>query len=1155
MEFRILGPLEVVDEGRLLPLGGARQRALLAALILRINQVVGVDQLVDQIWGEDPPASRARVVQVYVSQLRKILGDEVILTRPPGYMLVAQRDALDLQRFERLVREAGAADPVVRAAQLHEALALWRGRPLADFEYDSFARLEITRLEELRLSALEMRIEADLELGRHTTLVGELEALVGEHPLREPLRGQLMVALYRSGRQAEALEHYQQLRRVMVDELGIEPGRALRRLEKTILEQDPSLDTVSIPADIDDPRDAGGASFVGRKAELEELLNGLGDAIGGRGRLFLLVGEPGIGKSRLAEELTRHARARGVRVLVGRCWEAGGAPPYWPWVQALRGVIRESKAETLRQQLAGHAPNLAQLLPELRELFPDLPDPAALESDSARFRLFESVSWFLRRAGETQPLILVLDDLHAADEPSLLLLHFLVRDLAESRLLLVGAYRNVDPSPSEPLSAVMTELIREPVSTNLVLGGLDVRDIARFIEVLAGETPSQEFVAAIQEETEGNPLFVGEIVRLLATEGGLAPERPRLRIPQSVRDVIARRLRHLSEDCNRVLVLASVLGREFRLQALARAAGMSEGELLDRLDEAMTARVVSDVPGAPDRSRFAHLLIRDSLYEGLTTARRVRLHRSVAEALEQLHGHDPGQHLAELAHHYVAGSDFANGLRYAQRAGDRAVKLFAYEEAARLYQVALEALDLADEPNEPLRAELLLSLGEAEVRAGNTPLAKKAFLTAAAIARENGSPHALARAAVGYGGRLVWARAGDDALLVPLLEEGLAALADEDVELRARLLARIAGALRDDHSRERRDALSREGVELARRTGNTIALSYALDGRAAAIFAPDAKNEVLAIGSELCDLAERIGDPERAIQGHIYRFQAEFEIGDVAAARADLEAAARIADALQQPTHCWLVLATQATLALTSGRFDEAARLIPEALVVGESAQPRSAIPIYRLQRYALAEFLGGVEELEPEIRELVSEYPTRPVFRCTLVHLLTRRRLLDDAGRIFAELAKGDFSFLPFDQEWLYGMSLLAESCGVLGDARAAHVLYRLLSPYAELNCFDLPEGMRGSVSRYLGILAATTERWVEASRHFEYALDMHRKSGADPWLARTYDDYAQMLLARSRPGDREVAADLAARAFAIYRELGLQGAVTSIATTFQSG
>jgi predicted ATPase len=371
--------------------------------------------------------------------------------------------------------------------------------------------------------------------------------------------------------------------------------------------------------------------------------------------------------------------------------------------------MRATEVGTLRGQLGAGAGDLAQLLPELRELFPDLPEPPAPESESARFRLFEAASAFLKSAAQSRPLVLVLDDLHAADEPSLLLLQFLARELGESRLLVVGAYRNVDPNPADPLTTALTELARDPVTRSLALAGLGEHDVRRFIEVTSGQSPTDQLVAAIHEETEGNQLFVGEIVRLLATKGSLTDAKvPRLAIPQSVRDVIARRLRHLSEQCNRVLVLASVLGREFALEALARVAGLSDDELLDTLDEAMAAGVVSDVPGSPGHLRFAHVLIRDTLYEGLTTARRVRLHRLAIAALEPLYGEEPGPHLAELAYHCTAGSDFAKSLRYARLAGDRALALLAYEEAARLYEAALDAGELTGLPNRA-RCELLLS--------------------------------------------------------------------------------------------------------------------------------------------------------------------------------------------------------------------------------------------------------------------------------------------------------------------------------------------------------------------------------------------------------------------------------------------------------------
>ncbi len=283
------------------------------------------------------------------------------------------------------------------------------------------------------------------------------------------------------------------------------------------------------------------------------------------------------------------------------------------------------------------------------------------------------------------------------------------------RMLVLGAYRDIDPIPAQPLTEMLAELVREPVTGRLALGGLSERAVAEYVDLTASELASQELVAALHEETEGNPLFVGETVRLLAFEG-LRPDSARagIAIPESVRDVIVRRLAHLSEQCKRVLVLASVLGREFALAALARMSGLSEDQLLDPLDEAIEARVVSDVPGAGDRLRFAHVLMRDTLYEGLSTIRRVQLHRHAVEALEALYGDEPGHHLAELAHHAVAGSDFAKGLRHARRAGDRARALLAYEESARLYDTALEALELADPDDGATRCELLVSLGEAE---------------------------------------------------------------------------------------------------------------------------------------------------------------------------------------------------------------------------------------------------------------------------------------------------------------------------------------------------------------------------------------------------------------------------------------------------------
>ncbi len=376
------------------------------------------------------------------------------------------------------------------------------------------------------LVCLEQRIEGDLAAGRHASLVAELEPLVQEHPLRERLRAQLMLALYRSGRQAEALETYQDARHALTDELGIEPSQELRELQQAILRQDSSVELEPAVGALT----AAGA-FVGRERELETLRTGLDDVIHGQGRLVLLVGEPGIGKSRLAEEALRVAHQRRARVLVGRCWEAGGAPAYWPWVQALRSYVHECPHELLRAHLGPGAADVAQLLPELRELLPDLPEPPEPDSEGARLRLFDAVAVLLKNIARDQPLVLFFDDLHAADEPSLLLLRFLARELVRARVLVVVAYRDVDPTLRDPLRTTLSELVREPVTSRISLGGLGHDDIADYISMVASVEPEARAVAEIHAETAGNPFFVGEIVRLLAAQGRLGVAEDSVEIP------------------------------------------------------------------------------------------------------------------------------------------------------------------------------------------------------------------------------------------------------------------------------------------------------------------------------------------------------------------------------------------------------------------------------------------------------------------------------------------------------------------------------------------------------------------------------------------------------------------------------------------------
>jgi len=903
----------------------------------------------------------------------------------------------------------------------------------------------------------------------------------------------------------------------------------------------------------------GSGVFVGRERELRELEAGLEDAFSGRGRLFLIGGEPGIGKSRLADELATLAGERGASVLWGRCWEAGGAPAYWPWVQSLRSYLRDCNQETLIAELGNGASDLAQILPELREMITDLPAPPSLDSEGARFRMFDSLSRFLRAASEARPLTFVLDDLHAADTPSLILLRFLAGELADARLLIIGAFRDEGLGRDHPLTETLAGLAREKVTRSIQLRGLSQSEVARFMKATTEFDLPDGLVVSVHSETEGNPLFVGEVIRFLASEGlgeaSIGSTLARVAIPPRVRDVIGRRLDHLSEDCSRILRLASVLGREFDLDALERASGLPPAELLALLDEAGAARVVTEVPSVLGRLRFSHALVRDVLYDELTSLQRVQLHREIGEMLEALYGDNIEPHLAELALHFSqavrGGGGGDKAVDYARRAGDRAVSLLAYEEAVRLYRLALQGLTLREWTNDQIRCDLLLMLGDAQTRAGDTETARQSFLQAADIAKNRKMPERRAQAALGYGGRFAWARASNDPGLVPLLEEALLSLDESDGALRARLLARLSGALRDQPDREPRAALSRQALEMARRLGDPATMAYALDARCWAIWWLENTDERLAIATELLHLSQGIRDEERTFEAHYHRLIAFLELGDMLAADAELTACARLADELRQPAQLWFVVAARAVHALFSGPLDEADELIQQAMSIGRG-RPEYTVVAFKVWRFLLLLNRGGLGELERSVKSSMEEHPARAsLFRCLQARFFSELGRPAEARMSFERLASDDFAGVPLDNEWLFSMTFLPEVSAFLGDARRAATLYTLLLPHAERNAVDFPEGSTGSVSRGLGILAATMSRLDEAERHFEAALEMNARMGARPWVARTQHDYARMLLARDRPGDREKAFLLLIDSSATCQVLGmvsLGGEVTSL-------
>jgi DNA-binding SARP family transcriptional activator len=740
IQFQILGPLRVTDgDEREIVLGGAKPSALLSMLLLRPNQVVSPDRLIEDLWEGEPPATAAKTLQVHVSRLRRALGDDdAIETSRGGYTLRVEPDQVDVLRFEALVVEGRAAlaeGAHSRAsARLRSALAVWRGDALADFAYASFAQDAIARLDGLRTVALESAVEAELALGRHAELVPELKSLVKRHPLSEHVRGQLMLALYRAGRQAEALGVYRAGRRVLVDQLGIEPSAELRELERAILAQDKALAAPSSDAQPrrKRPERSPRGALVGYEHELGSLEDVLEDALAGRGQLALVAGEPGVGKTRLADELSTVAHARGAQVAWGRC-RRGGAPPYWPWIQVLRALVADRDPLAVRTELGPRAADLVQLLPELRDVFPD----AAVHPDAeeARFRLFDAVGAFLGRAASGRPLVIVLDDLHAADRSTLAVLEFAAPAVLDAPVLIVGTYRDTQADLERHLSDALNDLARTTDCLQLVLTGLSPEDTAHFVEVSAGVAPMPALAAALHETSAGNPLFVSELVRLLRAEDRLREleQNQALVLPRGVEQVIARRLGQLSDPCRATLELAAVIGREFDATLLERAGAASSDELLRHLDDAIAARVV-ELAGA--RSfRFTHDLVHQTLYSALAGAERRRLHEAVATALEDLHG----ALVADLAHHFaeaLPGGDAAKAMRYLRLAGDSAAELAAPHEAADFYKRAADVARAAGAPADEL-GELYLAQAEQLVVIQDMKDAKLAIESAEALLRSS----------------------------------------------------------------------------------------------------------------------------------------------------------------------------------------------------------------------------------------------------------------------------------------------------------------------------------------------------------------------------------------------------------------------------------
>ncbi len=1181
IDFRVLGPLEVSRSGRPLSIGAGKPAALLALLLLHANEVVSTDRLIDGLWGDRAPKSAAKLLQGYVSHLRRSLaegpGDQdraegVLLTRPSGYFLRLGPGQLDAERFRTLLEEARTAlargDAGAASLTLRQALELWRGPPLTDFAYEAFAQEEIARLEELRLMALEERIGADLALGRQAELVGELEALTARHPLRERLRAQLMLALYRAGRQAEALAVYRSARSLFVEELGIEPSRSLHDLEAAILRQDPSLDAALVA-----PRHAAPArvaeklgGFVGREQELGRLRDMLDGALSGSGRLVMLSGEPGIGKTRTAIELAAYAEEQGARVLWGRCYEREGAPPYWPWLQAIRAYVDGRDLGALRSELGSQAAMVAEIVPEVRQRLSDLELPSVPSDPSeARFRLLDSVASFLKRASYAQPLMVVLDDVHAADAGSLLLLEFVARELAEAHLLLVGTYLDVELTRGHPLAETLAELTRERLFERVSLRGLTDGEVARFIEATIGLPPPPELARAVHRQAEGNPLFMTEVVRLLVQEQVLTEETLdeardwSLRLPEGVKQVIGKRLDRLSPECNDVLRLGSVIGREFSLGQLATLVDDGSGdELLMLLEDALTSHVVEELPDSVGTYRFTHTLVRETLLEELSTTRRVRLHARVGEALEQFYAEEVDAHAAELAHHFAEAETVLGScklIRYSRIAGESALAAHAYDQGLAAFEQALAAKE--GQPMDDESAALLVGLARCELAVGerydlNKALGhmRRAFDHYAESGDERRAVEIAVSPIPGFVGSLL--QGAGPPLYVPndytaylsLAERALAMVSPSSPEA-GRLLSTLGWftGLRDYQSA--RMAFQRS-YRIANRLGDKALEGRALVNDAHVDFWHLRWQDCLEKSLRAIELAVEVGDYRTEMVARSFAMRMHAPMGE------SKEAAAHTVGMLEQAERFreryWLVTArvNALWLAVLMGDWQAGRRLSEEGLAL-QSSDVRNlgsrALLESQVGDFARAE--AYADRLLNARRLSARGFPIEEAFAAGQLPLLANITGADerlghaqDAG----EAARSGDVVLPLIDLFVrVGQGFAAVQ---RRDAAQAQEHYSALTPLKGTALVMLCI----TIDRLLGLLARTGGQLDDALVHFQSGLTFCERSGYRPEHAWPASDYAEALLARGRPEDRDAAAVLQNAALAIARELGMRPLVERI-------
>ena len=881
-----------------------------------------------------------------------------------------------------------------------------------------------------------------------------------------------------------------------------------------------------------------GIGVVGRHKERALLAEALKAVASGEGQKVVLVGgEAGLGKTTLIASVAREAHREGALVLYGRCDE-DLVLPYQPFVEALGHYVAHAEEAVLADLEAERLSTLVRLVPELRRRRPDIVEARASDPDAERWLLYGAVIALLDRASEDTPVVLVLDDLHWADGPSLHLLRHLASHPV-GPLLVLGSYRDLELSSAHPLTETLAALTREHQVTRVALSGLDDDEVLAFLEAAAGHEMDDAGVGlahALYQETDGNPFFVAEVLRHLVETRAImqdgtgrwmaTAELAEVGLPDSVRQVVGSRVARLGAETSRVLSAAAVVGQEFDLDLVARISGLDEEVILDLLEAAASAALTTEVPGGLGRFRFAHALIQHTLYADLGATRRARLHGLAADALEAMCGDDPGERTAELARHWLSATrptDTSKAVSYARLAGDRAIAALAPAEGIRWYGEALGAL--AQAPDDKERARCLSGLGEAQRQVGD-PAYRETLLEAAHLAMGIGDVDTLVRAALANNRGNMSAAGVVDSERVAVEEAALGALVPADSTARARLLALLALERTWDGDYPARRALADEALAMARRLGDPAAILDVLLRRFYAIWMADTVEELHAESAEAEALAEQVTDSVAKYWAVGFRARFSVQVGDAAEVKRCMEELARLADKVGQPALKWWAAYSQSWATLLAGDPDQAEALATEALQTGNDSGQPDTLAIYATQLFWVRWQQGRLAELADLVAQVVADNPGISSLRGGLAVAYTEGGRDDEARTMLDDERSSEFS-VPEDYQLLTYLALWAEVAVHLADRAAAAVLYDRLAPWPWQVVFS-GTGVIGAVAHFLGALAAVLGRYEAAEAHFAQALDIDERLGAPFFMARTRLEWGRMLQARRAPGDLDRAREL---------------------------